>query len=787
MAEHFANSTRSTPYDAARKSFVLWTQGEQQPVHGGFLTAIGQQQAYDRARLGAALMPSGFLAVGRRAIAARDDTDIAVGDLVCGSTATDANTFYMYAPDEVYQVVVGGHLATLYHVLGGGATSSPSDDYVSIQLPAAPTATGTGRFDLVFLEVWRAELDESDTIYAWGSVDSGESHLTNDLVDADEALGRVNTAVQLRSRIRIETGVDYASHPHGLSDTTNVKARAAQTSDTTYTYARHPSDPGLWRTGDGSASARTALGTIDGYCLAIPIAVVHRRNQANWFFGNNPNGADALADATTTRPDNLRYDQIAPNDVDDLRLWVSPGGHENYRLMRRGQQGVMGSTLRGGLRQDDQVSNAVAWGNELLRRDQLSGNGARRRWSNAAGTQEAVGFLDNGSNDTDLSDALAYTHSTRTVTLDATDFHADATIADATPTLRWVSNGNTAAITSAGWSGLGTATATAVLNSSNSNYQSSGTFCVEFEVSMPQTTGLSRIPSALHEASLGSTDCYLADDLDDLNLTNLTATGSLGILVDRGTRGVHEVARRASLTANTSGVARAAGRVLATSSGTIAGCLVTGLSSGQAINVVATHTPAATDTLTVFYDHRPPLIPPLPATLKVDMIAMEDALWVSNLGTGGGTRGQPWRNPLLHIPETLAGVTSDRALVNMTSLDVDGFGSFNLGLIRLPYRWEVPWEPMTTLMDVGEDDEGRPYYATANQAVAAYGDPLVTAQQHRTVRFGLARVTETAGAFGLGELVLVGLTETANSRINRVGITDAASTFCAFCIPLKAL
>ena len=134
-------------------------------------------------------------------------------------------------------------------------------------------------------------------------------------------------------------------------------------------------------------------------------------------------------------------------------------------------------------------------------------------------------------------------------------------------------------------------------------------------------------------------------------------------------------------------------------------------------------------------------------------------------------------------------VTAEHQLVNDPPLDVSGFGAFSPGLVRLPYRWEAPWEPLITLTDAAEDGEGRPHYGTANQTVAAYGDPLVTAQRHRTVRFGLARVVETAGVFGQGELVLVGLTETAdaNTLINRAGITDAASTFCAFCIPLKAL
>ena len=39
-------------------------------------------------------------------------------------------------------------------------------------------------------------------------------------------------------------------------------------------------DTGLWVAGDGSSAAATALGTVDGFVYAVPVAFVFRRNDA---------------------------------------------------------------------------------------------------------------------------------------------------------------------------------------------------------------------------------------------------------------------------------------------------------------------------------------------------------------------------------------------------------------------------------------------------------------------------------------------------------------------------
>lgn len=783
MVDRLSNIDHSHYFDAAKRSFLLWTQDERDPVHARFLTAIGQQQSYDRAQLVRELMPSGFLAVGRPPIAARDQTPHTPGDLVCGvwpevaADHTDHNQFYLYAPDERYRVCVAGHLLTLYHVLGNGATRPTgqdglSDDYLAIKLDDAP-ATGAA-FDFVFLEVWREEINSTDPVYTYGSVDSGEAPQSNQLLDSREVRRAVNTALVLRSRIRVVRIEDQT----GFSND-RVFARGAQAADTTFAFTPDPTDPGLWRAGSGSEQDGTTLGTTDGYSLAIPIALVRRRNQgqAPWAYDTNLHGS-------TGRPDGLTHTRIAPKDITDLRRWVRPGGHDYPRLIAEGTRSVLGATR----------------GNPRLQRDEITiGRNApvRRRWSNAPGTVQAVGFIVNGADDDDLAMAVRFSQATKAITLSAeASFGANAQIA-ATPTLRWASSGALVVLTSAGWSGLETATATCTIDDGGADYEATGTICVEFEVQgVPAepdlSRTLSRIPDTLHAASIDSAsfNCYIAEDRMDLTVANL-GTHAYGILVDRASRGVVDVVKRSTLTAaNAQGIARAPGLVLNAASGTPAGCLVTGLTAGDTPQVVHTYTPQATNTLTVYYDYRPPLTGPLPATLAIEMLAMDNELWVSNLGTGGGSAGQPWRNPLQHLPTPpgVGAIINDSVLSNRVALDLPGFGALNTGLVRTLVRWETPWEEITELSSpVVSDPEGRPCYRAANQAMIAYGAPLLTAQWHRTVRFGLARVRTAAGAFAKGELVLVGFIETANSNLCRVGITTKPSRYAALVVPLNAL
>ena len=202
------------------------------------------------------------------------------------------------------------------------------------------------------------------SIYRNGNVLSPSAVALPDDI-ADPAIGAESTKrVQIQYRIRV-TGVaeaiDFKTEPDGFSNP-NVLAQGTQASPVaTYTFVpadnatvSGPSDatdygvvdPGLWIAGDGSSGAATALGTVDGFVYAIPLAFVFRRNDA--FDGgagvgfdpdNNANGAlpsthgvfvnpiiGPIAANDSDRPDGYFCDVIVATDVLDLRRQIVPGG-----------------------------------------------------------------------------------------------------------------------------------------------------------------------------------------------------------------------------------------------------------------------------------------------------------------------------------------------------------------------------------------------------------------------------------------------------------------------------
>lgn len=124
-------------------------------------------------------------------------------------------------------------------------------------------------------------------------------------------------------------------------------------------------DTGLWVAGDGSPAAAAALGTVDGFAYAIPVAFVFRRNDAyNGGAGsgfsplNNTNGAlpvthapfvnpevGAIPANASDRPDGYFHDAIVKGDVLDLRKQVSPSGVDLSEELNRQMQALLDGNL----------------------------------------------------------------------------------------------------------------------------------------------------------------------------------------------------------------------------------------------------------------------------------------------------------------------------------------------------------------------------------------------------------------------------------------------------------
>lgn len=205
---------------------------------------------------------------------------------------------------------VNGWLINLY-----GANRS--DNQSDITFAEAPYS-GT-REDLAYVEAWFEEVapsgspeDDDESVYKYGGLASGT--MPNDLQDPT-AGDETSRRIQLRWNIRTVSDVDFTTHPKGVDNGTRVKAKGGASSDTGYTFGSV--GDGLYRAGDGSSSACTALKCVDGYVYAIPLFRVHRRNQTAYNKTDNPSGAPAYNSGTQIAT-GLYHDVIAAQDVTPL-------------------------------------------------------------------------------------------------------------------------------------------------------------------------------------------------------------------------------------------------------------------------------------------------------------------------------------------------------------------------------------------------------------------------------------------------------------------------------------
>ena len=216
----------------------------------------------------------------------------------------------------------------------------------NVVLDAAPT-TGN-RFDLVFLEVFLAEFGatsatisnavnkpSASTIYLYGNTQYGGINATDDIAEID---AEINRRWQIQYRIRVVDNVDLNTYVDGINHTAAVKAWGANPNTqwagyasgigSAYTFQNNynnNNDYGLYVAGDGSTTAKSILGTVDGFVYAIPIAAVARRNSgiydpsANPFGSGNSSSNGNIASGVSGRPDGLFYDQIDATDIISLR------------------------------------------------------------------------------------------------------------------------------------------------------------------------------------------------------------------------------------------------------------------------------------------------------------------------------------------------------------------------------------------------------------------------------------------------------------------------------------
>lgn len=278
MSEYFGPGVTRT-LSALRRQFttVIWRKGKP-PLDSEFnlVSQIGEEA---RRELLQSQTPSGWL------------TDPLNPRLDYRFDPQASNMFWLGGPDpsDAAWAVVNGWVVPVTGTLW------EADARAAIKLPPPSAPPSEGDVNFVFLEVWEARLQSTGSLnkpspgalWPWGNVEYGAADLLpNDLQDPAQ-LVQTSDRVQVQYRIRVVRNVNPAVFQFGFNAAIRAQgplsAEVASVSPLyNFTNMREElGDAGLWRAGDGNGLSG-ALGTVDGYVYAVPIAFVFRRTTGTW-------------------------------------------------------------------------------------------------------------------------------------------------------------------------------------------------------------------------------------------------------------------------------------------------------------------------------------------------------------------------------------------------------------------------------------------------------------------------------------------------------------------------
>lgn len=401
-----------------------------------------------------------------------------------------------------------------------------------IDLGAPPSSITSGRLDFVFLEVWLQLLNPTTFtglklvsgpstygIYPYGNTQwYGTSGVeTNQLIDPSY-LAETTKRVQLQYKFRV-VSIDSGTVPEFTPTTdpfTYVTAygRASQTSNTAFAFANMGSevflnsphqtleganlnlnDAGLWRAGDGDPT--NTLASVDGYTYAIPIALVQR-------FNSHATGYDPILNSQGYlgfRPDGVSASMNNFNIL-DLRHKVSYTGFdfkkEGEQTKQLNLQNKLGTVFRAGYDSSGvplEGAPTNIYGTKILYVDGVchsnpgppdrpgiddfsASDNIRRMWKSSAGTQDIGAVFTKTVTAGQYNNTIQYDSATKVLTLVAPNPPVGTVVNSFTPIVRWIANSDTnlsAALTttvdlSVSWSGLGTTSATATIDSGSAEF-----------------------------------------------------------------------------------------------------------------------------------------------------------------------------------------------------------------------------------------------------------------------------------------------------------------------------
>src|SRR5271157_5892033 len=274
----------------------------------------------------------------------------------------------------------------------GFQSTDPTMNRVILPAPqywSAGTQNEPASIYVVFLEIWYQALDPETGqgyyvdpatnlryFYPYGNVAPAvinAENLPDDSVDISDGGLFTTERAQIQWRLNVQPislAYNFSKYLFGLDpDTTDTSAFGVPLSvygqgTTTNTspiilpimqfdnMGDINGDTALWRAGDGNIN--NALGTMDGYSYAMPVAVVFQRNSGPFSLANNPFGcavqgnpnSGLLASGISGRFDSKLADQIFQDDCVDTRSTVNLQGWDYASIMADGFSDIVTGASR---------------------------------------------------------------------------------------------------------------------------------------------------------------------------------------------------------------------------------------------------------------------------------------------------------------------------------------------------------------------------------------------------------------------------------------------------------
>lgn len=298
----------------AQASFTGVKFGESKPVLEVELNELQDIQNEARADIIRDSIPSGF---------------IQLSDIDYTSMSTNPNTIKLIGADSI--AYVNGYKITI-----------PKDTVITLNAPPEKAP----REDLVFLEVWKEEVNKDSALTKFGG--QGQASVPNTIKDSRYPV-ETSRRVQLKWRIRVVDNVDFKTYPldgftqdSGSADISKIQTKIrpqggneVPIADTNVAYwhncffsnkmrfANNPqlyNDIGIYTCGDGNSTSKNTLKTVDGYVYAIPMFRVYRRPSCGYMTTNEYNKISPLVEPLDTKKI-TKKEKVTHND-DKLQVKI---------------------------------------------------------------------------------------------------------------------------------------------------------------------------------------------------------------------------------------------------------------------------------------------------------------------------------------------------------------------------------------------------------------------------------------------------------------------------------